>query len=132
MTANGKTYDVAVDIGTSSTDEVYLYESDSLTVPDGAWSEGWHGSAGFTYESLGLTSGEFTPTTPAARISALEAELATANHISIFCTGYTPGDNGCHDVHYHSSSGGHDGAIVLNPLSATPHMMFFHFSSASF
>ena len=130
VTSGGKLYDVAVDIGTSSSDETYIYESDSIQMPDGAWSEGWHGSDGLTYTSLGLTASQFVGATPSARTSGLEAELANANHISIYCTGYST-DDGCHDVHYHSG-GGNDGALVLNPLSATPHMIFSRFSTDSF
>ncbi len=130
VTAGGKTYDVAVDVGTSSTDEVFQYVSNSIAMPDGAWSEGWHSGYSLTYTGLGLTSSQFTSESPSARTTDLEASLANANHISIFCVPYSSG-NGCHYVHYYNG-GGNDGAIVVDPLSATPQMMFFRFSTASF
>ncbi len=125
VSANGNIYDVAVDVGTSPGDAL-LYEAD-LALPDGAWSEGWHDDA-LSYKSLGLSASEFVSQVPATLAQTLESELASVNHVSIFGTAYS-GGNGCHDVHYHS---GQDGALVLEPLAATPHILFFRFSTDSF
>ena len=124
--ANGDVYDVAVDVGKTPGDAL-LYETD-MALPDGAWSEGWHGSDALSYTSLGLTASEFVSQVPATLAQHLEQELATVNHISIFGTGYSS-QNGCHDIHYYN---GNDGALVLEPLSATPHVLFFRFSTQSF
>lgn len=126
--AGGDIYDVAVDTG-KFTGDVNLYEAD-MPMPDGAWSEGWHGSDGLTYTALGLHSTEFTPQDPATLGTKLQTELAGKNHISIFGIGYSQG-NGCHDVHYHSG-GGQDGAIIIDPLSTPAHVLFFRFSTDSF
>ena len=130
VSMNGSIYDVAIDIGDGSqSDGVLLYESD-LALPDGAWSEGWHSSDGLSYSGLGLKSGQFTAMSPSALSAKLTSELASVNHVSVFCVGYTPGDNGCHDVHYEDDK--NDGALVLEPLSPTAHVLFFHFSDQSF
>src|SRR5579871_3109764 len=121
--ANGAIYDVAVDTG-QFTGDVNLYEAD-MPIPDGPWSEGWHGSDGLTYTALGVHSSVFTPEAPSALGAKLAAELAGKNHISVFGIGYSQG-NGCHDVHYHSGSG-EDGAIVIDPLSSPAHILFFRF-----
>ncbi len=125
---SGNVYDVAVDIGTTS-DEVGLDE-ETVSVPDGVWAEGWHGSDQLGYRSLGLHSSSFPLTTPNALGSQLVSLLETTSTISIFCTGYSQG-NGCHDVHYKNGSGD-DGAIVLNPTTDTSATLFFRFSSQSF
>jgi hypothetical protein len=121
-------YDVAVDTG-KFTGDVSLYEAD-MPIPDGAWAEGWHGADDLTYTSLGIHSTEFAPEDPTTLGAKLQAELAGVNHIAVFGTGYAQG-NGCHDVHYESGNG-HDGAIVLEPLSTSPHMLFFRFSTDTF
>jgi hypothetical protein len=128
ITMDGNVYDVAVDTG-RFTGDVLLYET-NMPIPDGAWSEGWHGTDALTYTSLGIHSTQFTPEAPAALGTKLQAELAGVNHISVFGTGYAQG-NGCHDVHYEDGNG-NDGAIVLEPLSATPHVLFFRFSTDTF
>jgi hypothetical protein len=122
---NGSVYDVAIDIGEGSPGDMILYETD-IAMPDGAWSEGWHSTDGLSYQGLGLTPGEFTLMSPAEINQKLVAELATVNHVSVFCVGYQPQGNGCHDVHYENDSD--DGALVLEPLSPVAHVLFFHFS----
>lgn len=123
---NGDIYDVAVDIGKFTGDALF-YEAD-MPIPQGAWSEGWH-DVGLSYEQLGLHSAQFTSEAPATLGQKIESELANANHIAVFGDGYTTG-NGCHDVHY--LNGTTDGAIVINPLSPTAHILFFRFSTQTF
>ena len=122
---SGNVYDVAVDIGKSG-DEVGWYEK-TMSVPGGAWSEGWHGADDLGYSSLGLSSSEFTTLDPSDMGSQIETLLASTSQISIFCTGYTPQDDGCHDVHYQDGTS-QDGAIVLDPMAATSPVLFFRFT----
>jgi hypothetical protein len=123
----GSIYDVAVDMGKFSGD-VLLYEMDEA-IPDGAWSEGWHGNDSLDYHALGLVAAQFTPEDPATLGQKLQTELAGVNHVSVFGENYTQG-NGCHQVHY--VGGGNDGAIVVHPLAAKAHVLFFRFSTQSF
>jgi hypothetical protein len=126
---SGSVYDVAVDIGKSG-DEVGWYEQ-TMAVPGGAWSEGWHGTDSLGYSSIGLTSSAFTTLDPTSMGNEVETLLANTSTISIFCTGYTPGDNGCHDVHYEDGTS-EDGAIVLDPTAPTSPVVFFRFTDESF
>lgn len=126
---SGSVYDVAVDIGKSG-DEVGWFEQ-TMTVPGGGWSEGWHGADALGYSSLGLSSNAFATLAPTSMGAQLESLLASTSKVSIFCTGYTPGDNGCHDVHYQDGSN-QDGAIVLDPTAATSPVVFFRFTNQSF
>jgi hypothetical protein len=122
-------YDVAVDIGATG-DEVGMYE-ETLAVPGGAWAEGWHGADSLAYPNLGLKSTAFPTASPADIASEVESLLQSTSKISIFCTGYTPQDNGCHDVHYEDGSGD-DGAIVLDPMAPTSPVLFFRFEGQTF
>jgi hypothetical protein len=123
---NGNIYDVAVDIGKTAGDALF-YEAD-MPPPHGTWQEGWHND-GLSYPQLGVHSTQFTSETPASLAQKIESELANVNHISVFGDAYTT-NNGCHDVHYQNGSA--DGAIVINPLSPTAHILFFRFSTQSF
>jgi hypothetical protein len=123
----GDIYDVAFDIGKTDGDTL-SYETE-MTMPDGAWAEGWHSDDGLSYTALGLHSSQFKSEDPSTFATRIISELANANHVSIFGTGYPQGD-GCHDVHY--VGGQTDGALVINPLAATPHIVFVRFSTDSF
>ena len=118
---SGAVYDIAVNSDT-------LVAERDLTLPDGTWSEGWHTSDGLDYAALGLHSSDFAmPSSPSALAQQIEKELATANHISVFATGY--GSNGAHLVH--RNGGGRDGALVIHPLAAPAHIMMFTFTTSS-
>ncbi len=121
-------YDVAVDIGQSG-DEVGMLQQ-TMTVPGGTWSEGWHGTDTLAYPSLSLKSTAMPLQAPATIGSDVMAALETTSKVSIFCTSYSQG-NGCHDVHYENGNG-EDGAIVLDPTSATSPILFFRFEDQSF
>jgi hypothetical protein len=119
---NGAVYDVAV-----NTD--VLYTERDAPLPDGAWSEGWHTNVSLDYaKNFALHSAVFTTTTPADLQQKLETELAQANHISIFATGYGP--DGVHDVHRHGYA--QDGAIAIDPLSPNAHLLMFCFADQGF
>ena len=124
--ANSMTYDVAVNVSDPQ-DVDYLAADEAL--PDGPWSEGWHpGQAALLdYPTLGHHAADFTPTPQATLEADINTELASANHVSIFMTGYGP--DGGHLVH--RQGGGRDGAIVIDPLGA-PRLLMFHFSTQSF
>ena len=93
------------------------------------WTEGWHPSQQLDYATnLGVHAGDFAVTTPTQLTSIVDGDLATANHVSIFCTGFDA--TGGHLVHRHASND--DGAIVINPLSASPTYLLFHFANQTF
>jgi hypothetical protein len=115
----GETYDVAVNVG----GDVLVATRDEIV--DGAvWSEGWHPSDGIDYTALGVHADDIATS---ASVTAIEADLATTNHISIYATGYD--DTGAHLVHRNN---GFDGAIVTHVLSDVPHVRMFRFTDQSF
>ena len=128
----GEIYDIAVNVlsdQNSSAPQVYFLEHDA-PLHDGAWQEGWHDGDMLDYaKDLGVHAGDFASTPDTQLSSELETLLASANHVSIFGTGYTD-STGAHLIH--RKGNGNDGAIVIDPLSPTAHYMLFHFATQSF
>jgi hypothetical protein len=122
----GDVYDVAVNV-----DGGFWYDS-KFDLPDGTWSEGWHGSDGLNYVSLGAHSTDFASINQSSLVTTLETALASANHITAYGTTYTGSDSGTgiHDIHRQSTN--KDGALFLDPTSATPRSLLFRFSTDSF
>jgi hypothetical protein len=129
---SGLVYDVAVDIGSEldgGLNLVGMYQ-ETVAVPGGVWAEGWHGTDTLAYQTLSLKSTSFPTADPSTIATQVETLLENTSKISIFCTGYQQGD-GCHDVHYKNGTS-EDGAIVLDPTSATSPMLFFRFATQNF
>jgi hypothetical protein len=123
---DGATYDVAVNVGSSGgVDDVHTTTRE-LTFPP--WSEGWHPGAIEDYVALGVHAADLPLASRTEITNDLMADLATANHITIFATGYGP--DGAHLVH--REGGGHDGMIVTQPLSSPAHARLFSFSDQNF
>jgi hypothetical protein len=126
---NGGIENIAVNvdssIGTPNVDFLQI----NAPLKGAAWSEGWHASQQLDYAiNLGVHAADFAVTTPTQLTTIVDNALATANHVSIFCTGFGP--DGGHLVHRHAAND--DGAIVINPLSASPTYLLFHFANQTF
>jgi hypothetical protein len=121
--ASGMTYDIAVNVG----NDVHSQTLDrALFAP--AWTEGWQPGGFVEYTGLGIHSDTIPLPGTGVLIQDLVADLATANHISIYATGYGP--DGAHLVH--RNGGGRDGLIVTHPLAAMAHARAFSFSSQDY
>lgn len=115
-------YDVAANV------DGRMFQKDA-PLAGGAWSEGWHTQDALDYPSgLGVHSTDFTLTGVNVVAAEVEKQLAAANHVSVYCTGYGP--DGCHLVH--RKKGNQDGAIVVDPLSPTSHWLLFDFDTDQF
>jgi hypothetical protein len=123
---DGSIYDVAINVGADATGVYYLAKD--LPLPDGPWAEGWHPDQEglLDYPALGVSSADFAPTARTTLSDDLDHELADANHVSVFMTGYGP--DGGHLVHRNY---GEDGAIVVHPLGA-PRLLMFRFAGNTF
>lgn len=127
---NGAIYDVAIDVtnGQTHVDDVHSATRE-LPLPNLPWSEGFHTGVGIDYaNTLDTHAADLPLLTKAQLTSALDADLATANHISVYATTY--GSDGAHLVHRNSN--GRDGLIVTQPLSAPAHLRLFSFTDQSF
>lgn len=128
------------DIAIPDAADVWYYDQD-LTASQFpvAWSAGWHAGSSYALDyvtNLHLCDGSppactITWNADAGLRAHVADELKHANHISIYTTPYSSGDGG-HYIHRQNSPMGNDGAIILNPLSSTPHGVFFRFTTQSF
>lgn len=118
----GAVYDIAINL------DVFEGEVDTA-LPGAPYAEGWHPMNMDYARDLGLHSTQMTLTGKAAVRAHVENQLTNANHISVFGTGY-PKSDGAHLIH--RSSGGRDGALVLNHLAAKAHVIAFRFVNDTF
>jgi hypothetical protein len=128
--ANGAVYDVAITVGsTGGVDDVCTTTRDQA-MPGPAWAEGWHTGATILddYVSDGVHSSALANEPRTQLASDLMTDLASANHISVFATGYGP--DGVHLVH--RNGGGHDGLVITQPLSTPAHLRMFRFTNQTF
>lgn len=122
---HGSVYDVAVNVGEPDRPDVRLRRHDTDAL-GGGFEEGWHPTGALDYSSLGVRSADFSPASDTARV--LEEELATADRVSVWATGYGPG--GVHLVHRNGD--GTDGAILLSPLGTRSRVLLFRFEDQEF
>ena len=130
---SGAVYDVAVNVGTDdATNDVHATTLDHALIGP-AWSEGWHTGITVDYVALGVHSSAMPLLTQTQSVAALMTDLGTANHVSIYATGYSPVPSGAHLVHRHTSgAAGTDGLVVTQPLSPAAHTRLFSFSTQTF
>jgi hypothetical protein len=119
---NGDVYDIAVNL------DGFEGETDA-PLPGVPYAEGWHEMALDYVSAFNLHSNAITLTTQPSIQARLMSELANANHISVFGTGY-PGSDGAHLIHRKVTR--EDGALVLDPLGAKPHVLAFRFDTDTF
>ena len=132
VSANGAVYDVAVDIlsskSTGTAAEVAFTQLDA-PLAGMPWAEGWHAGTPLDYVgSLKEHASSFTSMPEAMLATTVEQQLATANHVSIFGTGYGP--TGMHKIHRNYTN--EDGAVVVSPTLPSAHYLLFHFSTQAF
>ena len=120
--SGGQIYDSAVNVDGG------FYLLHDITLPSIPWTDGWHAGEPFDYTHLGIHSTEFQSLSQSQLVPMVESELATANHVSVYMTGYN--SSGGHLVHRQGTN--IDGAIVIDPLSPTSHALLFRFSTDSF
>jgi hypothetical protein len=127
--ANGKRYDVAVTIDSSTGGAPLAILTKDIaggTAPPG-WSD-----AGFDFPTmLKAPSADFTPLAKAELLARLQKELATASLVSIHGHSYTDG-TGLHNVHRNGSN--HDGVILIRGagVGGTDHAVALRFSTDVF
>jgi hypothetical protein len=126
---NGMIYDIAVDVGgANGVEDVHSLLHD-VAMPGGPWSEGFHAGIPTDYVSLfAIHSTDLPLQTRAALAATMTTELASVNHISVYTTPYGP--DGAHLVHRNGQ--GHDGMIVMQPLSTPQHARLFSFTDQTF
>jgi hypothetical protein len=126
---NGRVEDIAVNIASTVGNPDVDFLTLNAPLRGGAWVEGWHPGQQLDYaNTLGVHATSFTERTPTQLTQLVDAAIANANHVSIFATGFDA--TGGHLIHRNPTN--HDGAIVINPLSANAEYLLFHFTTQSF
>ena len=122
-------YDVAVDAtdGATNMDDVHTTTIDQ-PLPSPGWVEGWHDGVNLDYTQYGIHSTDLPFVTKQQVVDTLNADLAIANHVSIYMTTY--GGDGGHLVHRNGA--GRDGVIVTAPLAVTSHLRLLSFTNVAF
>ena len=124
---NGDVYDIAVNVGENGVEDVHSTTRE-IAMPGPAWQEGWHTGVTVDYALLGLHTADLPLESASELVDDMMTDLATANHISVFATGY--GSDGAHLVHRNRQRT--DGLIVTQPLSRPAHVRAFAFTGQTF
>jgi hypothetical protein len=102
------------------------------TLPGAAWSEGWHTGVTFDYpRTLGIDKRDFAPYPMADLVHLVLDKVTLGEKVSVFATsaGGTKADS-AHLIH--RNGGDVDGAVVLDPTSATARFLLFAFANQDF
>jgi hypothetical protein len=98
-------------------------------LPAPAWADGWHVNAPLDYVStLNVHNADFVATPKDQLVQLIDDAIALDSKISVYAT--TQGGPSAHLVHRNKENA--DGAVVLNPDSAKPTFLLFHFDQQAF
>ena len=126
VTMQGAAYRLVVNV-----QSVFLHELDA-PLAGAAWAEGWHPGEQLDYVStLHVNSTQFVQHTMAETVALTTDQITIGSKISVYSTssGGTKADS-AHLIHRNAANA--DGAIVIDPASATPHYLMFRFSNQTF
>jgi hypothetical protein len=131
LAADGAVYRVVVNVLSTGTDPDVRFGDLTHALPAPAFAEGFHAGVTLDYPAdLGLHAGAapFTPKTMAALVPLVVSRIEVGAKIAAYAQG--SGGTSVHNVHRYG--GGKDGALVVDPTSATPHWLVFHFADQTF
>lgn len=99
-------------------------------LPAPAFAEGWHQDVTLDYATtLGVHSGDFTPTPMDAIVARLAADIKVGSKVSIYAESGAGRPESAHLIHRNRDQ--HDGAIVLDP-AGSPKFLLFRFADQVF
>ncbi len=103
----------------------------SAPLPAPPFAEGWHTGLALDYVALGASSkAGFEPLAMDAAVEQVVGELHIGAPISVYATSGKGRPESAHLVH--RNDGQVDGAIVVDPTSAAPTFLLFHFENQVF
>ena len=129
VVTNDAAYRMVINVlSTSSDPHVWLGETQA-PLAGGAWQEGWHPGVELDYvTTLDVTKAMFTESTMTPAVARLNDALVVGTHVSVFAT--SSGGASAHVVHRNLPNA--DGAVVIDPESATPRYLLSAFPQQSF
>lgn len=125
---NGAVYRAVVNVisDRDGDQRVRLFEKSlAMATP---FAEGWHPDVTFDYDDLGVHNAEFEPLEMTPLVERLSAPLTIGAPIAVYTT--SSGGGSSHLVHRNKRNA--DGAIVVDPTSATPRHLLLAFFTQSF
>lgn len=129
VTFGGAAYRIVINIqSTRGTPNVFFLEHSAPLVGP-AWSEGWHPGLDFDYATtLSVRSTAFAEVDAATVTERMLARFRVGARVSFFTT--SSGGDSAHLVHRNATN--RDGAIVIDPDTATPTYLLVRFSDQTF
>lgn len=127
---NGDAYRLVVNVQSSFGDPNVRYVELPHAMPAPAWAGGWHTGLSLDYVAdFGVHSDATFTAYPLAVLSDKIADAITIGQkISVYAQ--SSGGSSAHQIH--RNDGKVDGAMVLDPDSAKPRVMLFHFGDQTF
>lgn len=129
--SGGKTYRMVVNVlsDRAGSDPRVRLAMTTHALPGAAFADGWHAGEALDFVStLGMHDASFTPYDMQPLVDALTAQLWVGAPISVYAT--SSGGDSAHLVHRNRPD--QDGAIVVNPNSASPTFLLLAFSTQTF
>jgi len=129
--SGGQTYRMVVNVlsDRAGSDPRVRLATTMHALPGAAFADGWHpGEALDFVNTLGLHDAAFTPYDMNPLVEALTAQLWVGAPISVYAT--SSGGDSAHLVHRNRPD--QDGAIVVNPNTASPTFLLLAFSTQTF
>lgn len=132
ITMLGKVYRMVVNLQSSFGDPNVQYLETTHKLVGPVWEEGWHTGISLDYvNDLGLQSAQFTPYDLNTLSMKVTDAVTLGQKISVYA--HSSGGSYAGSAHkVHRNTGAQDGAIVLDPESASPKMLVFHFANQVF
>ncbi len=124
VTMLGAVYRMVVNVQSMSADPDVRFVSWPHALPAPAWAEGWHTGVTLDYVAdFGVHVADFKP----VALTPLSAMIADAITLGQKVSVYTTSSGGSSAHLIHRNDGKVDGAIVLDPDTASPRALLFHF-----
>ncbi|HEY1954126.1 MAG TPA: hypothetical protein VGH28_00890 [Polyangiaceae bacterium] len=127
--AQGAVYRMVIDVDDNAAPGTIRTAEITHALVGGAWADGWHAGPLDYVGDLATHDTSFASTDTASAVAWATAPLEIGAHVSIFATAQGEADS-AHLVHRNLTN--QDGAIVVDPESASPTWLLFAFSDQSF
>jgi hypothetical protein len=129
VTMMGSVYRMVVNVLSTMGNPDVLLLSLPHALPMPAWAEGWHTGLTLDYVAdFGVHVGVFKPYNLTDLSAAIADSITIGQKVSVYAT--SSGGASAHLIH--RNDGKADGAIILDPDTATPRALLFHFADQMF
>jgi hypothetical protein len=130
VTSGGAVYRMVVNVQSDQGPDLRVfYGQKSAPLQGPPWADGWHPDAALDYKlTLGETRSQLVQMDMAPLVAAVTDAISLNVPVSVYAS--TSGGESAHLVHRNTTN--QDGAIVLDPTSASPTYLLFAFLNTDF